>query len=238
MNEKLQTSRLFTAIFITSCLIMSLTKISHSQTTYKKDAGFYTPILKSLYLRGGVFEDTQLIGPAVGYRFNKQYDLTLHAEFLSTEYNATNRLSMLNVGLILGRTKQLSDTNMLRSEFSVYHSFNLDIEGLPQELQDPSLTSTLLSISFYHRLGSLNSIKFLPNIGGFIGYGNYQPPYSTANLRQGFDGFVLGPRLGFDVSFELFDSFILVAKPEYRLRFNLKNDNSVGSLLFNIQLNL
>lgn len=220
-------------------LFLIFTFASKAQTIYKSDSGLFTPIVKTLYLRNDPLENTQLIGPAIGYRFNKNYDLTLHVEYLSTSYDLNNdfKLSLLNLGFILGRTRHLSSANMLRSKLSVYHSFTFGNEGLPTNFQDPSLNSVLFSTSFYHQLGSSGSVSFLPNVGAFLGYGDYQPAYSSASLRQGFDGFVFGPRLGFDVSFQLSDSFYLIINPDYQLRVNPKYDNSVGSLLINIQLN-
>jgi len=61
----------FTSIFSLYLIIVCSSNVS-AQTTYKSDSGFYTSVVKSLYLRGGSFEDTQLIGPAVGYRFNEK----------------------------------------------------------------------------------------------------------------------------------------------------------------------
>ncbi|NIT57430.1 MAG: hypothetical protein GWN00_14715, partial [Aliifodinibius sp.] len=83
-------------------LLLTTTNIQ-AQTTYEDKPGFFTPVIESLYLQGGMFEDTQLIGPAVGYRFNNRYDISLHAEFLFSElkYRSINNptLSILNLGV-------------------------------------------------------------------------------------------------------------------------------------------
>ncbi|HLR32265.1 MAG TPA: hypothetical protein VK074_07240 [Fodinibius sp.] len=229
----------FTSIFSLYLIIVCSSNVS-AQTTYKSDSGFYTSVVKSLYLRGGSFEDTQLIGPAVGYRFNEKYDLSLHTEFLFSEIkfnNANNReLSLLNLGVILGRTTSLSEQFLLRSEASMYKSFNFNVNGF-SDLPNPSLISGLVSSSLYRRLPLFGSFSFLPNIGAFAGYGDYTPTYTSTNLRQGFDGFVVGPTFGFDASFRLSHSFYLIATPEYYIRYNTTNKNSVGTLLFNVQLN-
>ncbi|WP_171032839.1 hypothetical protein [Fodinibius saliphilus] len=213
-------------------------KISHAQTTYKKDSGFFTPIVKSLYLRGGFFEDAQLIGPAVGYRFNSRYDITLHTEFLSNEYNSglrpTLKMSLLNLGVILGRTADLSDRFLLRSELSVYQAITFNTEGY-NNIPEPSLTSGMVSSSLFWNIPLSKSISLLPNLGAFLGYGNYSAPYSTASLRQGFDGFIIGPKVGFDVPFRLSDSFYLVVNPKVNIPLNKEEYGS--TLLFNVQLN-
>lgn len=229
-----------TATVLSLCLLVGLSLNSHAQTTYKSDSGLFTPVVKSLYLRGGVFEDAQLLGPAVGYRFNERYDLTIHTEFLSNEYkfdnNPNRKTTLLNLGVILGRTNSFSEQYLLRSELSFYQAiiFNTEVYN---DISDPSLTSGIISSSLYRKLPLSGSISLLPNGGVFLGYGNYRAPYSSANLRQGFDGFVVGPQFGFDVSLELSDSFYLVANPEINIPLNT-NDNKYGNtLLFNVQLN-
>ncbi|NGP88290.1 hypothetical protein [Fodinibius halophilus] len=231
MKNKLLTSGILLFLFF------FLTK-SQAQTTYKSDPGFFSPIVESLYLQGGsIGENTVLVGPALGYRFNKNYDLTLHTEYLSTEFNANNKFSMLNFGLMFGRTDHFSDHNMLRSELSVYKSVTLNITGLPPSVPDPNLTTAKLTSSFYRSITLSDSVTLLPNAGGFLGYGDYQPAVSSATLRQGYDGFILGPRLGFDILFQFSNSFYLVVKPDYQLRIDPSQDTSEGTLLFNIQLN-
>lgn len=226
-----------TALFF---LFLFLSSVSFAQTTYKSDPGFFTPVVKSLYLRGGVFEDAQLIGPALGYRFSERYDITVHTEFLSNEYQFNNnpnpKTTLLNLGVILGRTTDLSDQFLLRSELSLYQAIIFNTEAY-NDISDPSLTSGIISSSLYRSFPLSGSISLLPNIGAFLGYGNYTAPYSSAHLRQGFDEFIVGPRFGFDVSFKLSDSFYLVANPEINIPVNA-DDKSYGStLLFNIQLN-
>ncbi|NGP88292.1 hypothetical protein [Fodinibius halophilus] len=218
--------------------IFLFTITAFAQTTYKKDSGFFTPIVKSLYLRGGVFEDAQLIGPAVGYRFNETYDVTLHTEFLSNEYKfgfrPTLKTSLLNIGVILGRTADLSDRFLLRSELSLYQAITLNTEAY-NNISKPSLTSGMVSSSLFWDIPLSKSVSLLPNLGAFLGYGNYSAPYSTARLRQGFDGFIIGPKVGFDVPFNLSDSFYLVVNPKVNIPLNKEEYGS--TLLFNVQLN-
>lgn len=223
-----------------SFLITAYSSSSYAQTTYKSDSGFFTPMVESLFLRGGTFEETQLIGPAVGYRFDKSYDLMLHTEFLSSESkfnNQTNpRTTLLNLGVTLGRTNDLSDNLLLRSEASLYQSIVFDTKNYGT-VPNPSLTSGMVSSSLYWNASLSESVSILPNIGAFLGYGNYTAPYSSANLRQGFDGFVVGPKFGLDTSFQLSSSFYLIARPEYNYRYNTGKEQSINSLLFTIQLN-
>lgn len=221
-------------------LFFGFSSISFAQTNYKSDPGFFTPVVKSLYLRGGVFEDAQLIGPAAGYRFNGTYDVTLHTEFLSSEYkfneNPSPKTTLLNLGVILGRTTDLSDRFLLRSELSLYQALTFNTEAY-NDLSDPSLTSGVVSSSLYQNFPLSGSISLLPNIGVFLGYGSYTAPYSSANLRQGFDGFIIGPRFGIDVSFKLSNAFYLVANPKINIPLNIDHDEYGSTLLFNIQLN-
>ncbi|HLR26163.1 MAG TPA: hypothetical protein VK112_09875 [Fodinibius sp.] len=229
-----------TAAVLLLGILFGISSNSFAQTTYQSDPGFFTPIVKSLYLRGGVFEDAQLIGPAVGYRFNESYDVTVHTEFLSNEYKFNNspnpKTTLLNLGVILGRTTDLSDQFLLRSELSLYQAITFNTEAY-NDISEPSLTSGIISSSLYRSFPLSGSIFLLPNIGAFLGYGNYTPPYSSTHLRQGFDGFIIGPKFGFDVSFKLSDSFYLVANPEVSIPLNKDSDEYGSTLLFNVQLN-
>jgi len=223
------------------CFLFICVSSATAQTIYKSDAGFFTPVLKSLYLKGGDFEDSKLIGPAIGYRFNEMYDLTIHTEFLSSEIKFLNtdtnpKANLLNLGAILGRTDKLSDKLILRSEASIYKSMIFNTDGYADRPK-PSLTSGMISSSLYREFSLSKSISLLPNAGAFLGYGNYSAPFSSANLRQGFDNFLIGPRVGFDSSFKLSDAFFLVVKPEIMITLNREGEDSSGTLLFNILLN-
>lgn len=58
-----------TILVLLFLFLLSTTASTYAQTTYEDNSGFFTPVVESFYLQGGIFEDTQLIGPAVGYRF-------------------------------------------------------------------------------------------------------------------------------------------------------------------------
>lgn len=229
-------------LLLVSTLIITLSNISisNAQTIYESDQGFFTPVIESLYLRGGIFENTQLIGPAIGYRFNNRYDVSLHTEFLFSElkYSSSNNptLSILNLGIKAGQTNQWNNGLLLRNELSAYHSFNLNHENY-QGIKTPALTSILWASSLYKSLSISEHITLMPNVGVLAGLGDYQPPVSTANLRQGFDGFTAGPQLGLDTKFKLGKSFSITAKPQYRLRYNLTHEHSTSTLTFNVFLN-
>ncbi|NIT57429.1 MAG: hypothetical protein GWN00_14710, partial [Aliifodinibius sp.] len=92
--------------------------------------------------------------------------------------------------------------------------------------------------SLYKLLRISDDITFMPNMGVLAGLGNYQPPASSGNLRQGFDGFVAGPQLGLDTKFSLGTSFSITIKPQYQLRYNFKYEQSGGTLTFNMIFNL
>jgi len=172
---------------------------------------------------------------------NEMYDLTIHTEFLSSEIKFLNtdtnpKANLLNLGAILGRTDKLSDKLILRSEASIYKSMIFNTDGYADRPK-PSLTSGMISSSLYREFSLSKSISLLPNAGAFLGYGNYSAPFSSANLRQGFDNFLIGPRVGFDSSFKLSDAFFLVVKPEIMITLNREGEDSSGTLLFNILLN-
>ncbi|MCW9707698.1 hypothetical protein [Fodinibius salsisoli] len=225
------------------CLSFSLTSVSWSQTTYKSDPGYFTPVVKSFYLQGGSFENTQLIGPAIGYRINENHDLTLHAEYLSSDLGSedddTHNYSGLNVGFILGHSSaDFAKSWLIRSELSVYKSFNFDASGYSSlNLDKPNLFSGQGSSAIYIRVPVSTSISLLPNAGGFLGYGDYSPAYALAHFRQGFDGFQLGPQLGLDLLFKFSRDFYLALKPQYHIQYNLTHDTSGGTLFFNTQFN-
>src|SRR5699024_10680971 len=164
-----------TAAVLLLGLLFGLSSNSFAQTTYQSDPGFFTPIVKSPYLRGGAFADAQLIGPAAGYRFNESYDVTVHTEFLSNDStfsNSTNRkTTLLNPAVILGRTTDLSDQFLLRSELSLYQAITFNTEAY-NDISEPSLTSGIISSSLYRSFPLSGSIFLLPNIGAFLGYGN------------------------------------------------------------------
>jgi len=222
-------------------ILLSTTTNTQAQTTYEDKPGFFTPVIESLYLQGGIFEDTQLIGPAVGYRFNNQYDISLHAELLFSKlkYRSINNptLSILNLGVTAGKTNRWTKSLLLRNELSIYHSLNLNLEN-HQGLTDPALTSILGVSSLYKSFRISDDITFMPNVGVLAGLGDYQPPVSSGNLRQGFDGFVAGPQLGLDTKFSLGTSFSITLKPLYRLRYNFKYEQSGGTLTLNVIFNL
>ena len=54
------------AFILFLCFVFTCISNVSAQTTYKSEAGFFTPVVESLYLRGGDFEDTKLVGPAIG----------------------------------------------------------------------------------------------------------------------------------------------------------------------------
>jgi hypothetical protein len=236
----MQSNKILLLVF-TVLITLTNISISDAQTSYAHDQGFFTPVVESLYLQGGIFEDTRLIGPAVGYRFNKRYDVSLHTEFLASKTEPlvggrSIELSILNIGVTAGQTSYWNNNLLLRNELSAYHSFNLNLENY-QGLADPSLTSILGVSSIYKSLSLSENITFMPSIGALAGIGDYQPPVSSANLRQGFDGFVAGPQLGLDTKFNISDSFSITAKPQYRYRYNFKHEHSSGTLTFNVLFN-
>lgn len=228
------------AFTILLCGLFTNPSISQAQTIYKSDPGFFTPLLESFEIRGGSFESTQLIGPAVGYRFNKRFDIALHTEFLFSErkFNTqpNSKTSLLNLGVILGHTRHFSQSIKLRSEVSFYKSFNFQVENYPDG-SEPSLNSALTSSSVYAVFPLSDTIRLLPNAGGFIGYGSYDAIFSATELTQGFDGLMVGPKFGLDAVFELSDDTYFSVTPAYHIRYFNKYDTSDGDFTLDFQLN-
>ena len=234
---KKATAPIFSSL-IFFCMLFAFSSNAKAQTIYKSDAGYFASI-ESLYFRGGNIESAQLIGPAFGYRFNKKYDLSLHTEFLFSEFkfdgSENGNTSLLNLGLTLGRTTRFSERLMARSELSLYKSFNFRVEGF-SEIPNPSLTSAQYATSLYATLPLFGTLSLLPNAGGFLGYGEYDPPVSDANLTQAFDGFVAGPKLGLGFLFAFSDAFHMTFAPTFRYHLT-DNAPYEGEINLNIRFN-
>jgi len=161
---------LASSITILVLFLFPFSNTSQAQTIYKDDPGVFAS-LESFYLRGGSFENAQLIGPAFGYRFNETFDVSLHTELLFSEvqYNSTDsgETSLLNLGLVLGKTTRLAEQWMVRSEISLYKSFNFNVSGFPDQIEDPSLNSALTSSAIYARLPVSDTFILLPNVAVF-----------------------------------------------------------------------
>jgi hypothetical protein len=218
---------LASSITILVLFLFPFSNTSHAQTIYKDDPGVFAS-LESFYLRGGSIENAQLIGPAFGYRFNDTYDVSMHTELLFSEvqFNSTDsgETSLLNLGLVLGKTTRLAEQWMVRSEISLYKSFNFNVSGFPDQIEDPSLNSALTSSAIYARLPVSDTFILLPNAGGFLGYGDYESPVTDAGLTQAFEGFVAGPELGLDFLFDFSDNFSFALQPTFRSYFTSEND--------------
>lgn len=165
--------RIISLVFL---FFFTFATISKAQTIYKRDPGYYTPVLKSFYLRGGSIESTQLIGPSLGYRLDETYDISLHTELLFSEVTGNQqepvKTSLVNIGVTFGHTARFTEALMIRSEISLYKLFNFSIKNYPS-IPDPVLSSVMGSSSIYTKLDISDTILLLPNIGGFLGYGEY-----------------------------------------------------------------
>lgn len=225
-------------IAITFCQLLISSSTANAQTNYKKETGFFGSI-ESFYLRGGSIESAQLIGPALGYRFNDKYDISIHTELLFSEIKFSDRengkTSLLNLGVTLGRTKEVTESLFIRSELSIYKLFNFTVEGFP-EVGNPSLTSVQNSSSIFIKVPLSNTVTLLPEAGGFIGYGKYDPPVTDAELTQAFNGFVAGPKLGLNMLFTFSDSFYFILEPSYRHHFT-DNAPNKGEVTLNFHFN-
>jgi hypothetical protein len=223
---------------LTFCLLLACLSAASAQTIYEESPG-YSAGLKTLLIGGGSFETTFHFGPSIGYRFNNNFDLSFHPELLYSSNIFTGgidrTLTLLNFGILAGYTARLTKPLMIRTELSLYNSFNLKTEEFGNNPK-PSLSSALASSSLYARLPVTNTISLLPNIGAFLGYGEYVSPNSRAELAQGFDGFVAGPELGLRLLFVLSDSFSMTLTPSYRHNLSKNaqfNEEFSGSLKFN-----
>jgi hypothetical protein len=211
-------------------LLLSFSFQANAQTIYKKDPGFFTPVLKSFSSDPMSFT----LEPAVGYRFGRHFDLALSSllMFSKKRFNHHGGLSFMNIGLMLGYTISLSNRWQLRSQLVFYKMFKITSNAY---IVSPS-NSELASLAFYYEIPVSGLISFYPNAGFLLGY-NYgylgSPPQTVNKLR----GFMSGGRLGFDILFKFSSSFYFSISPHVRFKWLNKAERYTDWQLLSFKLN-
>ena len=238
----------YLARIIFVCLVLlglTLSQSAEAQTQFKQEQGFFGSV-KSFYFRTGIFEDALLIGPSVGYRLDKQSDISLHIELLNSTVELISPVSsnpelttaMVNVGLTYGRIFNLSPKLKNRSEVSVYQTLARSVENYAsQNIPEPGLTSATLLSRVYLETSLSERITAYPALGGFLGAGAFDAPVTEAELSRAYDGWVIGPSVGVDFSFRLGESWFLIARPTYTVSYALGDSDSETRFSLNLALN-
>jgi len=214
-----------------------------AQTIYTQNEGFFSPVLSSFFIRSNIVESTQKIGPMAGYRFNENFDIALHAEFFSNESKSLTEqsfnFSMMNIGIHAGYTDKLNSNSPFtgRVELRAYRGFifNSDTGG-----NTPHNLSAVALSSIYYPLEAASNITIRPNVGTYIGYGDYSLPttsHTSTNPTQAFNGFQFGPKVGFDTSIQISGNTTLTAVPALIMKYNQATQTYNTDLEFSMVLN-
>jgi hypothetical protein len=216
-------------IFFTG-LLLSFSFQANAQTIYKKDPGFFTPVLKSFSSDPMSFT----LEPAVGYRLGRHFDLALSSLLMVSKkrFNHRGGLSFMNIGLILGYTTSLSNRWQLRSQLVFYKMFLIHSNAY---IVSPS-SSELASLAFYYEIPVSGLISFYPNAGFLIGYSQGFLG-SSSHLVNSLRGFVSGGRLGFDILFKFSSSFYFTISPHVRFKWLNKADRYTDWQLLSFKFN-
>lgn len=154
------------------CLIIATSSTAKGQTTINQDAGIFISPFESFSLSD---LGRNPIGPAVGYRFNKYFDLMLHTEF----FISGGRLSFVNFGLLGGFTLPLRNSLNLRSEIKLYSKWDTPPYNRFENII--TMDNVLGSTSLYWKMPVVNYFTLYPNVGSFITYEyqSYNSSYSS-----------------------------------------------------------
>lgn len=184
------------SVFLLSILAVQK---SHAQTIYKQESGLFTG-LPSFSAQGGTGNFELLIGPWIGYRLDENRDIVLHTEYFSDD---TSDFSLMNIGMEAGFTFH-APSIMWRNKLRLYRVFNLSTS----EAVSPKAFTVSGFTTGYYPVDVSNTITLLPYAGLFAFAGNKDMPPTRTNYLSGHqDGFVFGPRFGFDVNITFSSSF-------------------------------
>jgi hypothetical protein len=211
-------------------LAFSFSFQANAQTIYKKDPGFFTPVLKSFSSDPMSF----ILEPAVGYRFGRHFDLALSSLLMFSKKRFVNNrgLSFMNIGLMLGYTTSLSNRWQLRSQLAFYKMFHINSDV---HVVGPS-SSELASLAFYYEIPVSGLVSFYPNAGFLIGYSQGSLS-SSPQLARNLRGFVSGGRLGFDILFKFSSNFYFTISPCVRFERLNKADRYMDWQLLSFKFN-
>ncbi|MGF1668994.1 MAG: hypothetical protein ACFCU6_00995 [Balneolaceae bacterium] len=231
------------SIVLTGSLLSVTSTDTKAQTIYSQDKGLFSPILSSFYVRSNIVENTQKIGPMAGYRFNENFDIALHTEFFSNKSKALTEesfsFSMMNLGIIAGYSEKLSENSPFtgRVELRAYHAFLFSSDT---EFSTPRSSSAIALASIFYPVEASASITIRPNIGTFVGYGNYQLPstsHTSTNPTQAFNGLQFGPKIGFDTSINISGNTTITAVPALVMKYNQTTNTYNTDFEFGVVLN-
>lgn len=236
-------SHFLLAAIVLGTIMLTAAPDAKSQTIYTQNEGFFSPVLSSFFIRSNIVESTQKIGPMAGYRFNENFDIALHAEFFSNESKSLTEqsfnFSMMNVGILAGYTDRLSDKSPFtgRMELRAYRGFlfSSDTGG-----DTPRTISAVALSSVYYEMKVADNITVRPNVGTYVGYGDYQLPttsHTSTNPTQAFNGFQFGPKVGFDTSIHISGNTTLTAVPALIMKYNQTSKTYNTDFEFSMVLN-
>ncbi|WP_322571219.1 hypothetical protein [Rhodohalobacter sp.] len=210
-------------------LTMVITQEAHSQTVYKQQKGVFTG-LPTFSAQGGTGNFELLIGPWIGYRLDENLDIMLHAEYFSDE---AFDFSLINIGLTAGYTTH-TPSFMWRNEIRLYRAFNLSTS----EAASPKAFTLSGFTTGYYPIDVSNKITFLPYAGLFAFAGNKEMPPTRTNYLSGHqDGFVFGPRFGFDVNIAFTPSFTWTLGAGYAVALTDQPNQTYDGLILTLQFN-
>ncbi|MDZ7756650.1 MAG: hypothetical protein U5K35_09620 [Rhodohalobacter sp.] len=208
---------------------MVITQEAHSQTVYKQQKGVFTG-LPTFSAQGGTGNFELLIGPWIGYRLDENLDIMLHAEYFSDE---AFDFSLINIGLTAGYTTH-TPSFMWRNEIRLYRAFNLSTS----EAASPKAFTLSGFTTGYYPIDVSNKITFLPYAGLFAFAGNKEMPPTRTNYLSGHqDGFVFGPRFGFDVNIAFTPSFTWTLGAGYAVALTDQPNQTYDGLILTLQFN-
>jgi len=212
-------------------LSSAFTQKSHAQTVYKQQKGIFTG-LPTFSVQGGTGNSELLIGPQIGYRLNENLDIMLHTEYFSDD---TFDFSLINIGLTAGYTTH-TPSFMWRNELRLYRAFNLSISD--ETSPTPKAFSVSSFTTGYYSVPVSEKITLLPYAGLFGFLGTFEIPPTRTNYLSGHqDGFVFGPRFGFDVNISFTPSFTWTLGAGYAVALTDQPNQIYDGLILTVQFN-
>jgi len=219
------------AMILIALLSLAVVQKSHAQTVYKQQKGLFTG-LPSFSFQGSGNNSELLIGPWIGYRFDENVDLALHAEYFSDD---TFDFSLMNIGLAAGYTFHTPSIRW-RNDLRLYRAFNLSTSEATSPT--PKAFSVSSFSTGYYPFHVSHKITLLPYTGLFSFLGTYELPLTRTNYLSGHeDGFVFGPRLGIDMNITFSPSFTGTLGAGYAIALTDQPNQAYEGLILTLQFN-